>query len=236
MRLKSHAVLSLAAALSMSVGFVTLGAAKPPADVPVLSTIADLANGQPLRVGSDGAGAYLTTSQVTSKILPFSSGSDWSLTTYYAKRGRLTASNRTATFDLSEQVTAGAFATPIDTPTAMPFHLIAKCSNVNVSLVGMSPGQSAACPGSFRFWAPNGLWYRMSFAQDNFAVDPLKVTCVSADATGCKVWTVTPSGTTTTGTDPNPKNYTKLLHINENGEILAEGGDYYVSFSITFAR
>jgi hypothetical protein len=57
-----------------------------------------------------------------------------------------------------------------------------------------------------------------------------------ADATGCKVWTVTPSGTTTTGTDPNPKNYTKLLHINETGDILAEGGDYYLSFSITFAR
>ena len=62
------------------------------------------------------------------------------------------------------------------------------------------------------------------------------MTCTAADTTGCKVWTISPSGTAVTGTDPNPKGLNKLLLIDSAGTVLAEGGDYYSSFSITVAR
>jgi len=47
-----------------------------------------------------------------------------------------------------------------------------------------------------------------------------------ADAGGCKLWTLAPSGTIFTGTDPNPKNVAKLLQINSFCDILADLGDY----------
>ncbi len=65
------------------------------------------------------------------------------------------------------------------------------------------------------------------------------MTCIGAiaePATGCKTWSIAPAGTTLRGTDPNPKNHTKLLEIDEGGNVIAEGGTYYVSFSMTITR
>ena len=119
----------------------------------------------------------------------------------------------------------------------MPAHLIAHCSRIGVDMVKMSIGQVALCPGSFRFWAPDGRWYRLSFAPENFPeVDALKATCTASDSAGCKIWTVTPGGTVSSGADPNPKNLGKLLSIDQAGNILDYGGNYYMSFSITVAR
>ena len=65
----------------------------------------------------------------------------------------------------------------------------------------------------------------------------MKVTCEASDATGCKVWTISSGGTHLTGDDPNPKSLNRLLLINANGDILDDqGGNYYLSFSITVAR
>jgi hypothetical protein len=204
--------------------------------IPVVVTIADSANGAWLRAQSDTRGAYVNTSKVSSTIITNMQGSDWQLTTYYQTKRAYAPSDRTVLIDLSEQVSEGSFPTPV-TSAYMPAHLIAHCSRVGVDMVKMSVGQFAACPGSFRFWAPDGLWYRVSFNPDNFpGVDLIKVTCTAADSTGCKVWTATPTGTVLTGDDPNPKNLGKLLQIDQSGNILAYGGDYYLSFSITVAR
>ncbi|MEX2271836.1 MAG: hypothetical protein WD690_10215 [Vicinamibacterales bacterium] len=79
--------------------------------------------------------------------------------------------------------------------------------------------------------------YDDAFNPTNFAaVDPINVTCEMADGGGCKVWTVTPNGTTLTGGDPNAKNNTTLLHIDSGGTVLAVGGNYNVAFSMTIAR
>lgn len=204
--------------------------------IPVTTTVADSANGAWLRVGSDTKGAYVNTQQVSSTIIPNMQGSDWQLTTYYQQKGKYASSNRFALFDLTEEVSAGNIPAPV-TKAYMPAHLIAHCSRVGVDMVKMSAGQVALCPGSFRFWAPNGFWYRLSFSPENFpGVDALKVTCTASDSTGCKIWTVTPGGAVLTGTDPNPKNLGKLLWIDQAGNILDYGGDYYVSFSMTVAR
>ena len=109
---------------------------------------------------------------------------------------------------------------------------------VGVDMTSMAVGMTVACPGVFRFQAPNGLWYRLGFQPENYPeVNRMNVTCLSADSGGCKQWTVTPEGTTTTGSDPNPKNVNKLLQIDPVSEnVLADLGDYFVSFYITLVR
>jgi hypothetical protein len=87
------------------------------------------------------------------------------------------------------------------------------------------PGRS--CNGTHRSLQPE------NFPQ----VDRLRVTCLSKDAGGCKVWTITPSNSRVTGSDPNPKSLNRLLEIDDRSEqILAELGDYYLSFFITVVR
>jgi hypothetical protein len=224
--------------LALGSVFGVSAAGRPPSDIPVTVTLADVGDGgYPLRVQSDDLGAYVHSKTGTAIITFNRAGSDWQITTYYLSKSKYVPSNRTVLFDLSEQVTAGNFPTPIESPTYMPAHLIAKCSQVNVDMLQIPVGQSAFCPGAFRFWAPNGNWYRLSFQPENYPqVDPMRVTCQSSDPAGCKVWTITPGNTVLTGDDPNPKSLHKLLWIDGGGTILDEGGDYYLSFSITVAR
>jgi len=234
----------MAAGLLLAVGisgmFGGLSAAGKPGRVLVTTTIANTLNGSSLRVGSDLQGAYVTTynkkqEAVSTSIDRFAEGTDWMLTTYYGIN--LTPSNRTVFFDLSEPASPNNPAPPITTGTGQA-HLIAKCRLVNVDMYKLLPGQYADCPGSFRFQVPDGSWYRFSFQPENFPeVNRLRVRCSSADAAGCKVWTITPSGNVFTGTDPNVKGLQKLLLLEGDTEaISADFGDYYLSFSITVAR
>lgn len=230
------------AALGLSSLFsVTVSGGKAPGRVPVTTTIADSQDGAALRVGSDTEGAYVTTyvrKQVAldSSIVRYQTGTDWMLTTYYGLNH--TPSSRRVFFDLSEPAAPGNPAPPFLSGYAQA-HLIAKCRLVDVDLYQMAPGNIVDCPGSFRFQdAQDGAWYRFSFQPDNFPqVNRLRVTCLSSDAGGCKVWTITPGSTVVTGSDPNPKSLNKLLLIDGGTEaILEDLGDYYLSFKITVAR
>lgn len=231
-----------------------LAAAAPSrtSNIPVTTTLADLGTtGAPLRVQSDGRGAYTTVTvnrvkRVDSLLIVNPTGTDWSLTTYYNSKGALVASDRTVFFDLRELAAAGGFVTPILGTDAYgaaaeygraTAHLTAKCSVVNVDMTKMALDATAQCPGSLRFRAPDGVWYRFSFQPDNYPnSERFLVTCTQVDGTGCKVWTLAPVSTRTTGGDPNPKSLNTLLQIDASGNILAVGGDYYLSFSITLAR
>src|SRR4051794_661843 len=70
--------------LAVTVMLTVEAAGKPPADIPVTTTIADFGGGYPLRVESDTRGSYVNTSQVTSLV---GSSGDWVLTTYYKSKG-----------------------------------------------------------------------------------------------------------------------------------------------------
>lgn len=239
--------------LGVMVGSLSLIAAPAPrpSQYLVTTTIADVGGSHGLRVQSDRQGAYVTktvnkATQVRSAIDVFQTGSDWSLTTYYTAKGGYSVSDRTVFFDLREQVAAGGFSTPqLGTDSAgapaeygqVTSHLIVKCSNANLDMLQIPVGSTAVCPGSLRFRAASGQWYRFSFQPDNYLeVEPFQVTCTAADTTGCKVWTIAPSGNAVTGDDPNPKGVNKLLNIDSGGTVLAEGGNYLMSFSITVAR
>lgn len=224
---------------------------KSSADIPVTTTIADAASGWYLQVGSDLQGAYAqkvvkNVTQVQSTLVATFNGYDFFLTTYYSSKGQLVDSDRYVFFDLTEQTATGSFATPPlgvgSGGEALAYglataHLAVKCSQSGINMLNMAAGQTALCTGTFRFRALDSNWYRLAFNPENVpGVDPVAVTCTAVDSNGCKLWTLTPSGTTVTGDDPNVKNQTTLLRIDSSGTVLATGGRYNVSFSITVAR
>ena len=233
-----RAILS-SALLAVSLVLGLDAAAKPSADIPVTTTIADASGGYDFRIKSDlynVDGTYVNTSQVASRIV--GPTGEWVLTTYYKKGGNFsTPSNRSVFIDLTEPVSSGNPLPPFAVAYVQS-SLMTACSRVGRHLPQIPVGATVQCPGHFRFQGTNGLWYRLAFNNDNYPeVNPLNVTCSAADAGGCRNWTIRPSGTTLTGSDPNPKNVAKLLQIDPGTtEAIADLGDYYVSFSITIAR
>lgn len=210
-------------------------------EIPVTTTIADLGSTTvPLRVASDGKGAYPGgDAKVDSIIHRHLEGSGWTLRTYYTAKRSFRGSSRTVWFDLTEPAAAGNPPAPIPAPGAMlQAQLIANCHFVGVDMLAMAAGTSEVCPGVFRFQVGDGSWYRLSFSPETYPhVHPIQVTCTAVDTAGCKVWTLAPSGPPSSLDDPNPKNVSRLLLIDENGGVLDDmRGDYYVSFSITVAR
>ena len=222
----------------LATGLVVAAPASKPTHTPVTVTIADTQNGYPLRVGSDTQGAYVEIRRTTtSAIERYSTGTDWMLNTYYIG-AQQTPSNRSVFFDLREPASLTNPAPPFATGYAQA-HLIAKCRLINVDLFALALGAHADCPGSFRFQAAGtGLWYRLSFNPSNFPeVNRLRVRCTASDDGGCKMWTIAPSGASLTGSDPNVKNVTRLLQVEDyTEEYVADLGNYYVSFLFTVVR
>ena len=219
--------------------------------IEVTSTLADVGEtGYPYRVQSDRKGPYVSktvnrVNTVDSLLLHDQYGTDWLLTTYYRTKGDWASSDRTVFFDATEQVAAGGFPTPfLGSEGGVPVErgyvtsqLTAKCSVANISMLAMAAGSTVLCPGSLRFQAPDGQWYRFSFQPNNFeASERFSVTCTRADTSGCREWRITPSGTAVTGDDPNLKGRNTLLMIDSGGAILAQGGDYHLSFAFTVTR
>jgi hypothetical protein len=226
-----------AASLTATVLLVSVVTAAKPVSVPVTVTIADVQENYPLLVHSDVQGPYVATKQITSVIEQFiGGGTDWILTTYsYPK---LTPTNRTVFFSLEEPAASDNPASPPMGTGYRPAHLTAKCRLSNVNMLSMPVGASARCPGSFRFQGADSLWYRFSFQPANYPhVDDLRVTCAAADARGCISWQIAPSNERRTGTDPNPKSLNRLLRIEAGSDqVVAELGDYFLSFLITVTR
>ena len=216
-------------------GIAGVGATGKNSYNPVTVTIADQsATETPYHVRSDAKGAYATVTvkgqqTVYSSIERYQTGTDWMLTTYYGTKQ--TPSGRTVFFDLSEPVST---ANPTPPPGGQaPAHLIAHCRLINVDLLALNANDVVECPGVFRFKSSNGAWYRFAFNRANYPqVDPLKVTCLTSDTAGCKSWSITPSG----GDPMAPRNVAKLLEITSNGDVVADMGDYYLSFNFMVTR
>jgi hypothetical protein len=242
----------LIAILVAGLSSIDLAVAQKRSEIPLTISIADVgATGSPFLVRSDQKGSYVTrtanrSTQVEAVLLANDRGQDWALTTYYTSKGSYAASDRRVFFDLREQVASGAFATPVigyDAGTAVEYglataHLIGKCSIVDVDMLKMTVGTEALCPGTFRFRALDGQWYRLSFQPENFEqVDRMRVSCERADTTGCREWLVVPGNGRLTANDPNPKSLHTLVNIDGSGaQVLGQGGDYLLSFAIRLTR
>jgi hypothetical protein len=226
--------------VALSMAAIVQGAPTP--DILVKTTVFNTdATGTSLRVQSDDAqeDIYQTTTvggktTVTSKIYSFTGtvGQDFFLTTYYPSKSSYAASGRTVKIDLSNQLSSGAFLTPNLGSGLVPVQIGVKCRLATpnpVSLVGMTLNQPVECPGSLRFWAPDGQWYRFSFQPEKLSnSDRWKVTCI-ATGSGCTKWTITPSGS-------DGMSVNTLLHIDDQGTILDVGGDYGLTYSFLVER
>lgn len=235
----------MAVVVAMAAALTVAASAKggPPPDILVKTTIFNTDGASPLTVQSDGnpQAIYQTTTSgktttVTSKIYSFlgTVGQDFFLTTYYSTKNSYVASGRTVGIDLSGQSGTGSVPTPdLGTTGQVPVQIGVKCRNATpaaVSLVGMTLNQSVECPGSLRFWAPDGRWYRFSFEPANYSNSyRWLVTCTAAGSSGCTKWTITPSGAG--GTSVNT-----LLLIDSSGNILDVGADYTLNYSILVER
>lgn len=221
--------------LSVLLGASSAIAGKPYSDIPVSINISGSAGGYALLVQGDSLGSYVNTTQVTSKLVTNMRGNDLILTTYYGNRQ--TASNRSVFFSLTEPASPNNPPAPFQQANVQA-HINVKCSQVDQSFTAMQAGASVSCPGVLRFRAPDGRWFRHSLQPENFPeVDYFRVTCNSSDSSGCLSWSVTPDTTRVTGSsDPNAKALTRLLQIDVNGGILADFGNYYLSFQINASR
>jgi hypothetical protein len=229
---------------SVGIGFalaaitVATSFAQPRTSVPVHVSIADVQAEYALLVQSDGMGEYEHDQEVQSTIEQYKTGyTDWLFTTYVlGARGKVTPSNRNVLFDLSEPASLDNLPSAIGAEY-LQAHLKVGCTEVNVNMLRIAAGATIQCPGSFRFLARDGRWFRLAMNSNSFSdVDPLNVTCTSGDSSGCRTWNLAPSSTFRTGEDPNPKNVTKLLRIDVNGKVLEQLGNYYLSFSIDLRR
>lgn len=204
--------------------------------IPVSSTIANAQNGFGLRIQSDNLGAYVNTRIVESVLEPQNSGTDWLMSTYgTVYRG---GSNRTVFIDLTEPTSFSNPPPPFSVAYVQAF-LAAKCGSLKgTNMLTIPAGATAQCGGAFHFLAPDGNWYKLSARPDNYPdVTDLDVTCQASDSSGCRTWTIYPDSILTTGTDPNVKGVQRLLRYDPaTDSVLADLGDYYVSFSYTVSR
>jgi hypothetical protein len=232
-RFASVSVLTITAFLATSAGTIAGGAART---VTVSSVIADAQNGYPLRIGSDDLGAYVNTRTVESVLEPQNSGTDWLMSTYGSVyRG---GSNRTVVIDLSEPASFSNPPPPF-TLAAVQTFLAAKCGSVQaIDMLKIPAGSTVQCGGAFHFVAPNGNWYKLSARPDNYPdVTDMNVTCLTADSSGCRTWSIRPDSLLTTGGDPNVKGVQRLLQYDQpTDRVLADLGDYYISFAYTISR
>jgi hypothetical protein len=99
-------------------------------------------------------------------------------------------------------------------------------------------GATVQCGGAFHFLGPDATWYKLSARPDNYPdVTDMNVTCQTVDSSGCRTWTIRPDSTLTTGGDPNVKGVQRLLRYDPaTDNVLADLGDYYISFSFTVSR
>jgi hypothetical protein len=232
-RIVTAAVLAFAAPLVTTSGVLAGGS---PKILPVSSVIADSQNGFLLRIGSDDLGAYVNTRTVESVLEPQNSGTDWLMSTYGSvfKGG----SNRTVLVDLTEPVSFSSPPAPFAVAAVQAF-LAAKCGSVQgIDMLKIPVGSTAHCGGAFHFLAPNGKWYKLSARPDNYPdVTDMNVTCRAADSTGCSTWSIGPDSAVTTGGDPNVKGVLRLLQYDQATDtVLADLGDYYISFAYTISR
>jgi hypothetical protein len=220
---------------------VTLAAVAPPRDVVVTSMILDYAAdiAPRLEVQSDGQGNYVNAKTLVSIIQAIG---DWELDARNPK-----GATRTIHLDFTRPVPGSApgGADPAGLPSgSYKFRIIAKCTLYGNSLLAFAPGVTKPCPLHVGF-ETNGVRYALQmdpytapngpFPETNYA----NVTCIfpTTGTAPCTQWKFTPSGTyLAPDNSVRYQNVAKLLQYDAGGNIEADRGDFYVSFSMIVAK
>lgn len=197
-------------------------------DTPVTSTLADAG----MQIRSDGHGAYLNSSTLSSVIQGIG---DWLLDSYYPRN-----STRTIYVDFSQPIAGSGpnGGAPVPIPSGLyKVHFISKCSLFGNNLLTLAPGATIACPMHVGALTYSGNTYSVQmnpYTNSSGAVyapetNYANVSCVrpTSGAGPCTGWTFAPSGT-------GGSNVGKLqLMTTVKGQTVpVNQGDFKFAFSI----
>lgn len=207
-------------------------AAQAGGDTPVTTTVADadLTIAPELQIRSDGLGAYVNSSKLSSVIQ--GSGA-WVLDSYYPH-------NATRKIFLEFSLPIAGSGPGGGAPVAVPSGLykvraISRCNLLGTSFLTLAPGASMPCPLHVAF-DYNGVSYAVQMNPGPSGVDPAPetnyatITCVtpSSGSGPCTAWTITPSG----AGGQNVARLIKYVVVSKNTTRPVNQGDFYFSFRI----
>jgi hypothetical protein len=229
-------------ALTVGGSISSLFAAGPlPKDVPVTSIVEDGASdvAPVLTIRSDAAGSYVNSKTLTSQIQGIG---DWVLDSINPAKA-----TRRIVLDFSQPVPGSGpnGADPIGLPPgAYAFRALAQCSTYGNSLLAFTAGQIKTCPLRIGFDAGTAHYAIIMnptggvngpFSETNAAT----VTCIypSTGSSPCSQWRFTPSATyIAPDLSVKYRNVARLLQFDSSNNVVADHGDFYMSFSILLEK
>jgi hypothetical protein len=208
---------------------------KPPADVPVTSTIDGLGVDTlpTLRIQSDQAGVYTNSNSVQS-IIQGSAG-DWVLDLLNFS----SSPQRKVLIDFRDAIAgsgpSGGAPTPPFSYQMVRARFVSKCSDYGIDMRTINGGATVYCPLAIAFDDASGIHYRLTMHANNFPeVNLVQITCLTNTNSNCTQWKIEPS---VTQLDGERKNAAKLLKLATNPHQTDQNmGDFYLSFGINLTR
>ena len=228
----------------------TLGFAGKPVtnNLPITNYLADYdASNAPYYVQSDGFGAYLNgTNGVGSYLVANGYNNitwgDWRLDLFYSplRKVALTFSSANAVQPGDPGYTAPA-SPPFWGTQYLAMHLENKCSEDNLDMLTMKPGDTFTCNTIFRLPSTTKTFYSLQMGTyDSFNPESetqrVRVSCNSSGGDGnCQDWfldpipVVNPDGSTSPGKTRARLNY-------GSGAPFTNKGDFYLTFHVHVTR
>jgi len=209
----------LSAAIGLNLSSIS-EAAKPAADSPATSTIADIdpVSGNVFRAGSDGLGSYNSGVNSVSSIVQ--GIGNWVLDTNPSPLRRVR-------IDLGDPV-PGSGANPPFQSAFVPLRFISKCTT---SIFTLAAGQSISCPLAIGAINYNGATYALRAEPANYpGTEPVTWTCLARNSTKCVSWRMTPSVVQPDGQRKIVMQLLKPAAKPNQSDVLL--GRFYMSFDV----
>ena len=227
---------------------VSAFAARPVADLPVTSTLADFdASNVAYFVQSDGLGPYKNGVDGVKSVLQGGSlnglSGDWDLDTYNANLKGPDNSLRHAyiTFSSANAVQPAdpGYTSPANPPfwgtQRLSMRFLAQCSAAPyyISVKAIKPGFPAYCPLLMRFKVSNDYRLVMGHSTPNLAeTQDVQISCNAVDASGnCNDWSVDSTPPVSQGGGPGVNQVRARLTLLGKTTNTQEG-DFYFTFHI----
>jgi len=218
-------------------GSIASLSAAPPKEVPVTSIVDDGAGD--LTIRSDAGGSYLNSKTLTSLIQPVG---DWVLDAINPAKA-----TRRIFVDFSQPVPGSGpnGSDPVGPPAGTyAFRFLAQCASYGNTLPSFTAGQVGTCP--LRIAVEVGTRHYAIVMNPTAPIqgpfpetNPATVTCVypSTGSAPCSQWRFTPSATyIAPDLSVKYRNVSRLLELDSRGNVIADHGDFYMSFSILISK
>jgi hypothetical protein len=222
-------VISISLLLMLTVPAIAQKGGSRPKSLAIRATLHDSANGYPLSIASDDAGAYQGSIQPAS---------DNGSSDIVIEGGLFGSRTRRVHFSFLEPFSgwSGTNSAPF-TERTVPGHFVLKCVNRNIDVRAIPVGETRRCPLVTQF-DYNRIAYRLGSNSASEHPVPVQgedaeVACLASDLAGCRTWQIRPSGAPTFfNGDPNAKSIS-ILFLRASDTVI---GYYYTSFLIDVTK